>query len=226
MSNGGDIVVQLRMEDGQFRVATVKAGDLVRAMGRNIDQTAKSVQKLERHNESLGRKFRDLVLTLGNLRFVMMDVNDIFLKMPGAMLKNAGELEKMQKLMEGLSKETDQLKRKAEGLRDMNFVIGMAKDSPFDIKNMSVSFVKLKTAGIDPTIGSMQALIDSVARFGGTGDELKRATVAIQQMSGKGVISMEELRQQLGEAIPTAMQAMADSLGMTMAELANIFKKV
>ncbi|RRF43529.1 hypothetical protein EAO12_29815 [Klebsiella pneumoniae] len=28
---------------------------------------------------------------------------------------------------------------------------------------------------------------------------LKRAAIAIQQMSGKGVISMEELRQQLGE---------------------------
>ena len=32
---------------------------------------------------------------------------------------------------------------------------------------------------------------------------------AIQQMSGKGVISMEELRQQLGEAVPDAMRMLA-----------------
>ena len=41
------------------------------------------------------------------------------------------------------------------------------------------------------------------AQFGGDSEiPLKRAAIAIQQMSGKGVISMEELRQQLGEAVP------------------------
>lgn len=30
---------------------------------------------------------------------------------------------------------------------------------------------------------------------------------------------MEELRQQLGEAVPTAMKAMADGMGVTVAEL-------
>jgi tape measure domain-containing protein len=72
------------------------------------------------------------------------------------------------------------------------------------------AFVKFKSAGIDPANGSLKSLADSVARFGGDSELLKRAAVAIQQMSGKGVISMEELRQQLGEAVPTAMQAMAD----------------
>ncbi|WP_339355078.1 tape measure protein, partial [Klebsiella pneumoniae] len=48
---------------------------------------------------------------------------------------------------------------------------------------------------------------------------LKRAAVAVQQMSGKGVVSMEELRQQLGEAVPNAMKAMADAAGITMGEL-------
>jgi tape measure domain-containing protein len=221
-ANGGDIVVQLRMDDGQFRVAVVQSGDLVRALKGKIDQTASSVQNLEKHTQSMGRRFRDLVLTLGNLRFVAMDINDIFLRLPMSILKTAGELEKMQQLMTGLSKETQLAKRQLEGMRDMNFVIGMAKNAPFDIQALSDSFVKLKTAGIDPSNGSMQALVDSVARFGGTGEMLKRASVAIQQMAGKGVISMEELRQQLGEAVPTAMKAMAEGMEMSMADLAKI----
>ena len=61
--------------------------------------------------------------------------------------------------------------------------------------------------------------MDSVARFGGDSELLKRAAVAVQQMSGKGVVSMEELRQQLGEAVPNAMKAMADAAGITMGEL-------
>ena len=113
-ANGGDIVVQLRMDDGQFRVAVVQSGDLVRALKGKIDQTASSVQNLEKHTQSMGRRFRDLVLTLGNLRFVAMDINDIFLRLPMSILKTAGELEKMQQLMTGLSKETQLAKRQLE----------------------------------------------------------------------------------------------------------------
>lgn len=218
----GEIVVKLTMEDGGYKVAVVNAGRLMREFKQSLDSTATSIKKVEEHQFSLGRKFRDLVMTMGALRFVAMDVNDIFLRLPMSILKTAGELEKMQQLMTGLSKETDLAARKLEGMKDMNFVVGVAKSAPFDIQALSDSFVKLKVAGIDPADGSMQALVDSVARFGGSGEMLKRASVAIQQMSGKGVISMEELRQQLGEAVPTAMKAMAEGMEMSMAELAKV----
>lgn len=225
MNDDMKIVVKLTLDDDGYKVATVNAGRLMNELKRTFESTAVSVKRLENHSESLGRKFRDLVLTLGNLRFVAMDINDIFFRLPMSMLKTAGELEKMQQLMTGLSKETDKAKAQLEGIRDFKFVVGMAKTAPFDIKALSDSFVKMKTAGIDPANGSIQALIDSVARFGGSGESLKRASVAIQQMSGKGVISMEELRQQLGEAIPTAMKSMADGLEMTVAELSEKVSK-
>jgi tape measure domain-containing protein len=220
-ADGGQVVVQLLMEDGQYRVATLNAGVLMRELKRSIDSTAVSVKKLEGQSASMGRRFRDLVLTLGNLRFVLMNINDIFLRLPVAILRSAGEIEKMQALMTGLSNETSRARKEAEGLSNFNYTIGVAKNAPFELKALADSFVKLKSAGIDPTNGSMQALVDSVARFGGTSEQLKRASVAIQQMSGKGVISMEELRQQLGEAVPTAMRSMAEGLGMTMANLAK-----
>lgn len=221
-ANGGQIVVQLQLEDGQYKIATINAGNIMREFKRTIEGTATSVKRLEEQQMSLGRRFRDLVLTLGNLRFVAMDINDIFLRLPMSILKTAGEMERLQQLMTGLSKETEQFQRKADGLKDFNFVVGMAKNAPFEISSLADSFVKLKTAGIDPTNGSMSALVDSVARFGGTGETLKRASVAIQQMAGKGVISMEELRQQLGEAVPSAMKSMADGMGMDMQKLTKI----
>lgn len=218
----GEIVVKLSLEDGGYKVAVVSAGRAMKEFKQSLDSTASSIKRVEEHQFSLGRKFRDLVMTMGALRFVAMDVNDIFLRLPLAILKTAGELERMQVLMKGLSKELTEAGRASEGLRDFKFVTNMAKNAPFEIGALSDSFVKLKTAGIDPTNGSMKALVDSVAQFGGTGESLKRASVAIQQMAGKGVISMEELRQQLGEAVPTAMQDMADGMGVSMAELAKI----
>lgn len=218
----GEIVVKLSLEDGGYKVAVVSAGRAMKEFKQSLDSTASSIKRVEEHQFSLGRKFRDLVMTMGALRFVAMDVNDVFLRLPMSILKSAGELERMQVLMKGLSKELTEAGRAAEGLRDFQFVTNMAKSAPFEIAALSDSFVKLKTAGIDPTNGSMKSLVDAVARFGGTGESLKRASIAIQQMAGKGVISMEELRQQLGEAVPTAMQDMADGMGVSMAELAKI----
>lgn len=220
--NVGDVVVKLELDDRGFHAKVVGATSELSDMAAQMRRTARSAEVLEKHTQSLGRRFRDLVITLGNLRFVMMDINDVFLRLPMSILKTAGELERLQQLMTGLSAQTDDAKRKLEGMRDMNFVIGLAKNAPFEIGALADTFVKLKTAGIDPTNGSMQALVDSVAKFGGTGETLKRASIAIQQMAGKGVISMEELRQQLGEAVPTAMKAMADGMGIGMQELAKI----
>ncbi|HBZ3409335.1 TPA: tape measure protein, partial [Klebsiella pneumoniae] len=103
--------------------------------------------------------------------------------------------------------------------QDMQYIVDMAKNAPFAMQALTDSFVKFRSAGLDPTDGSLKALVDSVARFGGDSELLKRAAVAVQQMSGKGVVSMEELRQQLGEAVPNAMKAMADAAGITMGEL-------
>jgi tape measure domain-containing protein len=112
-----------------------------------------------------------------------------------------------------------------EATKGFDYVIRMAQNAPFEIRALTDSFVKLKAAGVDPMGGSMQGLVDSVAKFGGTSETLHRASIAIQQMAGKGVISMEELRQQLGEAIPNAMQLMARASGVSVGELVKQISK-
>lgn len=112
----------------------------------------------------------------------------------------------------------------------MDRMVGLADKVPFSLGAISDAFIKLKTSGIEPIIdaqgnGPLRNLLDAVAAFGGTEDQLHRAAIAIQQMSGKGVISMEELRQQMGEAVPTAIRVMAWQLKMTMPELIDTITK-
>lgn len=101
----------------------------------------------------------------------------------------------------------------------MDDMFEFAETAPFSIDSLTDSFVKLKVSGLDPMDGTLRTLTDSVAAFGGGSDQLKLVTVAIQQMVGKGVISMEELRRQFGEQVPTAMRSMAEGLGLTMREM-------
>ena len=50
-------------------------------------------------------------------------------------------------------------------------------------------------------------------------EELKGVFTALTQIVSKGAVQMEELRQQLGDRLPGALQLMADGLGITTAEL-------
>jgi tape measure domain-containing protein len=59
----------------------------------------------------------------------------------------------------------------------------------------------------------------AIAGSGASAESAGRAMTALTQMIGKGKISAEELRGQLGEALPSAMGIMAKSLGVTTQQL-------
>jgi tape measure domain-containing protein len=219
---GGEIKVVMTLDDGDFSVKTIKNGNIINEMKRSLDQTATSTKNLENHFTGLGKTFQSTVFTLSLVRFALTDIHDIFLALPSAILKSAGEMERMTKLMEGMSKATDDYSRKAEAASSVKYIFNLAQNAPFEVKALTDAFVKMKSGGIDPLAIGMQALTDSVAKFGGTSDTLHRASIAIQQMAGKGVISMEELRQQLGEAVPNAINLMAEGAGMSTAKFAKL----
>lgn len=106
----------------------------------------------------------------------------------------------------------------------MDSLIKLTERVPFTLNAMTTSFVRLKASGIEPIIdaqgnGPLKAMADAVAAFGGGEEIFKRLTIGIQQMAGKGVVSMEELRQQIGEAVPLAMRIMAEQMGISVSKL-------
>ncbi|HEF0704757.1 TPA: tape measure protein [Escherichia coli] len=160
---------------------------------------------------------RGNIFLLGEIGDAARTVTDIMFGWQKPIVEAAAEMERMRVMLRGLNREKSNPGQAAAD--DMKYIVDMAQNAPFAMQALTDSFVKFRSAGLDPTDGSLKALVDSVARFGGDSELLKRASIAVQQMSGKGVVSMEELRQQLGEAIPTAMNAMAKAAGLTMGEL-------
>ncbi|HFO2433972.1 TPA: tape measure protein [Klebsiella pneumoniae] len=160
---------------------------------------------------------RGNIFLLGEIGDAARTVTDILFGWQKPIVEAAAEMQRMRVMLRGLNK--DKVIPGEAAAQDMQYIVNMAKNAPFAMQALTNSFVKFRSAGLDPTDGSLKALVDSVARFGGDSELLKRAAVAVQQMSGKGVVSMEELRQQLGEAVPNAMKAMADAAGITMGEL-------
>ncbi|PHM52396.1 tape measure protein [Xenorhabdus hominickii] len=207
---------KLTLDSKIFEIKINNAERLLNRLSQRATSSSTGVKRLEGSFNSFGRTLSDTITTIDMASFAIGTMKSALFDWQKPILDSAGKLERLQIMLQGLATSSD---KAAESMRDFNFIVDKAKNAPFSIESISDSFVKLKSAGIDPTKGSLDAMVDSVARFGGNSELLKRATIAIQQMSGKGVVSMEELRQQLGEAIPTAMQSMALGMNVSMAEL-------
>ncbi|MGP1680854.1 MAG: tape measure protein [Giesbergeria sp.] len=110
----------------------------------------------------------------------------------------------------------------------LEFLRKAASDGGVSVGGLSASFIKfsasMKSANVP--IAQSNALFASLTRAAGTlglGAERTALSLdALSQIASKGVVSMEELRQQLGDSLPGALSLTAKGLGITDAELIKL----
>jgi len=207
------IRVELELADGSFTTRMIHAGETLRQFERNVGQTYTSLRRVEEAGRGFLASFRDLTVIFAGAGAALNNLRAITTGWAGQIVQVNAEMERLRVLMQSMSTAADPIRDAAD---QMKMLRDFALQAPYSLRGLTDVFVKLKSTGIDPTTGSMKALVDAVASFGGNEETLKRASLAISQMSGKGVIQMEELRQQLGEAIPRATELMARAMGVSM----------
>ena len=110
----------------------------------------------------------------------------------------------------------------------LEFLRKAAGDSGVAVGGLSASFVKfsasMKSANVP--VEQSNALFASLTRAAGSlglgAERTSLALDALSQIASKGVVSMEELRQQLGDSLPGALSLTAKGLGITDAELVKL----
>lgn len=205
--------------------AASRAAAATTAAGVAANRAGGQFGRLQRATLSLGENFRRNVAQITALRTLTYQGLFWFAPLLYSIIKTNAAYEKQMVLLKNLSGLQNENARQQWAVQTRQQLVKMANTNPFSLDQITDSFVKIKVAGLDPLNGSMQTLMDSIAAFGGNDEALQRASVAIQQMAGKGVISMEELRQQLGEHIPDAIQAMAQGIGVSVGELYDQIKE-
>ena len=221
----GRLVVELELRDGQFTGRMTGAQAAVDRLSQNLTSLNSNLARTRVSVHSTLPHLRDLAIVSSSLYSIVAGVNETFGALAKTFVHANSEFERTQTLLIGLSKSLDMGDKLRDAARDLNYLVDTSKSAPFSMKELSNAFVKMRAVNLGDVEGKLRSLTDAIANFGGTDQELHRSTVAIQQMASKGVISMEELRQQLGESIPTAMQSMADGLGMTMGSLVDHITK-
>lgn len=98
-----------------------------------------------------------------------------------------------------------------------------------EINGLTKQFTQFYVSAKDKISGKeIQGIFESVAKSAGfmglSVEAQDRAFVALNQMMSKGTVSAEELKGQLGEALPGAFGIMAKALGTTEVGLAKLMK--
>lgn len=111
---------------------------------------------------------------------------------------------------------------------EMDYARGVASRLGLEQISTAKAYASLMAAtkGTSVEGEASRQVFESVARSmslaGKSAADTEGALLALQQMASKGVISMEELRGQLGERLPGALNAAAEGLGITTAQLIKL----
>ncbi|WP_042886299.1 tape measure protein [Cupriavidus necator] len=115
-----------------------------------------------------------------------------------------------------------------EAARQIEFLRETANKSGIAVGEISNSYlrfsVSMQQAGIaaSTTEAVFAAVIRATGQMGQGSERAALALEALSQMAGKGTVSMEELRQQLGDSLPGALKVAADGMGLSVKQLTKM----
>lgn len=119
----------------------------------------------------------------------------------------------------------------AQYAENQRFLLEMAKKYGLEINALTGNYAKFTAAASISGMSMMdqRKIFESVSRavtaFGMSADDSNGVFLALSQMMSKGKISSEELRLQMGERLPIALQAMAKAAGTSVAGLDKLLKQ-
>lgn len=111
---------------------------------------------------------------------------------------------------------------------EMGFLTHEAERLGLELRPLAGTYTRLlastKLIGIstEETREIFTGFSEALTTFGSSRQQSIRVFAALEQIAAKGVVSMEELRQQLGEALPSAFVLGARAMGKTEEEFAKL----
>lgn len=113
-----------------------------------------------------------------------------------SMLKTGDQFELLDKRMASLMGSV------AGGEQATAWIKKFAKDTPLEVADVAEAFALLKTYGLDPMDGSLQAIVDKNEQLGGGMERLQGIASALGQAYAKQKLQTEEILQLVERGVP------------------------
>jgi hypothetical protein len=160
-----DIIAQLKEFNKAMADIKSEVDDLNQKVGKGNSENAKSTNALSSAFGNLGK-------TLGGVFAA-----DMLLSFGKAVISTTAEFQKMEAVL------TTTLGSKSAAQVAMNQIVEFASKTPFQVNELTDSFVKLANRGFTPTLAQMNALGDLASSTGKSFDQLTEA--ALDAMTGE-----------------------------------------
>lgn len=215
-----DLSVTIKAVTEQFTAAMTAAKDKIAgffsaadkgtAAGANLGRISEEAQKADKAAAGLGSGFGKLqgaLAALGAAQAVreFIRLNSELEGQRNALTSILGSQEAAIAKMEAMRATGDRLGQSALGLTQQYISLAAATKG-----------TALEGQATDQIFS---AVVGAMGKLGKSSEETARALAAVSQMASKGVVSAEEMRGQLGEALPGAMQALSNATGIAVADL-------
>lgn len=211
-------------------LSTLKDKFAIGAIG--ADDLARATSSAQVRLQTLTRELETIPTVAGPFERISGSINNLITRFGalGAAIGTIGivarpiieteiALEQMRRVLTTVTGST------AEAAKQIEFLRSTAQFAGQSFTGLGESYSKfaasalqvgLSTATVQKTFASVAT---AAGNLGLSSDQAKRALEALSQIASKGVASMEELRQQLGDALPGVLPLLAQQLGLTTQEL-------
>lgn len=199
---------------GELSAAFASGERRVKELEREIRAATGQVTLMDRASAGLKSTFGQFAAGFGAVEVIQ--------RLGGAFVTANLQLERLRLGLGTIYKSTDTAATQIDFLRKSANAAGVSVGAITD------SFVKFaaSTTSANIPIEQTNALFAAITRAAGTlglsGDKVNHMLDALSQIAAKGTVSMEELRQQLGDSLPGALSLTAKGLGLTDRELTKL----
>jgi tape measure domain-containing protein len=148
-----------------------------------------------------------------------------FTNLLSRMVDTAKETSRVTIALKNVSKSTE------EFVASQQWLVGISKKYGVEINSLTSGYTKFKAAAdiANMSIEDQRKIFESVSRaavgFNLSSEDQRGVFMALAQMMSKGKVMAEELRLQMAERMPVALQAMAEATGRSVAELDKMMKE-
>ena len=223
---------ELHTETKQGAEATRRHSQATRSAGQASDQAAGSTNRLAQAYRNLYGETRKSLSYTQRIRGKILSLISAYGGLYGAINVLRGSSNAFQTLEAATSRlgvafdgDTGQV------AQEMDFLRRTANRLGIDLGTLATEYSKfsIATKGTNLEGENTRKIFTAVAEAArvnrSSTEEMRGVFTALTQIVSKGAVQMEELRQQLGDRLPGAIQLMADGLGVTTAELIKMMEQ-
>ena len=202
------------------------SGAAFRSINRGAQKAGRAIKSLHQKTIALGKRgFGSIKDGAGKIGRGVAVATGLMASIYGSAALAAGSMTDVASQFEGFQIQLTALEGSSAGAeKAMNWITDFATRTPLELDQVVESFASLRTFGLDPTNGTMQALVDTMAMSGKGADHLAGLTMALGQAWTKGKLQGEEALQLIERGVPV-WDMLATKYGKTAVEMQKMASK-